>query len=121
MHNIWHICSTPITTEQYLSEQIKKGTGLCEDIFMKKIPVEHGRMVTPYTVDSQIHMAQNDRWEETIVINQMLIGRRKSKESNCVTSIQQSQWTDSRLTMSDEILDYVTGNDTPTNKRMKNT
>ena len=34
-HNIRYICNTPVTTEQYLQEQIKKGTGQLEDIFME--------------------------------------------------------------------------------------
>ena len=61
MQNTRHICSTPITTEQYLLEHIKNGTGQFEDIFTKTISVKHGRMFKSYTAEPQMHMAHNER------------------------------------------------------------
>ena len=47
MCNMRHMLSTMITTEQYLWEQIKKGTGCLEDIFMDMRFVEHNRIFKP--------------------------------------------------------------------------
>ena len=61
MWNTRHICSTPITREQYLWEQIKKGNGQLEDMFMETIPVEQCSLFKLRTVDTWIHRAHNDR------------------------------------------------------------
>ena len=42
--NMRHICSTPITMEQYLQEQIKKAFGWLEDIFMQTVHIECSSM-----------------------------------------------------------------------------
>ena len=67
--NTRHLQSSLITTEQYLCEQIKKGTGQLEDIFMKTVAVEHGRMVRSYTADMQTNMAHNETREEDNISN----------------------------------------------------
>ena len=54
--NMKHTCSTPVTTEQYLWEQIKKGTGKLEDIFMQTVPVEQNRVPRSYTADPRAHV-----------------------------------------------------------------
>ena len=55
-----HICSTPITTQQYLWEQTKR-TGQLEDIFMKTIPVNHSGMLKSYRTDSWTYMGGKNR------------------------------------------------------------
>ena len=44
-----HICSIPITTEQYLWEQFKKETGWLEDIFMWAVSVKQVQIPQPNT------------------------------------------------------------------------
>ena len=48
-------------TEQYLWEQIKKGTGHLKVTFIETIPAEHGRISKSYTADSQMNVGCNDR------------------------------------------------------------
>ena len=43
----------------------RKGTIQLENMLMKTIPTQHDRMLKSYTADSQIHMAYNDRQEES--------------------------------------------------------
>ena len=47
IQNMKHICSTLITTEQYLCEQLKKAAGQLGDISMQIVPLEQIR--TPST------------------------------------------------------------------------
>ena len=49
-----HIGHTPITTGQYLWEQIKKGTGQLEGIFMKTMPVEQDAIIFSRLTDTDI-------------------------------------------------------------------
>ena len=55
--NTRHICSTPITTEQYLQEQIRKGAWLLEDIFLQTVPVEQKRIPRSHTPDPRTHVS----------------------------------------------------------------
>ena len=57
--NTRHMHNTPINTEQYLQEQIKKGTGQLEDIFMETIPVDYGKLLKMCTADSWMHVVHN--------------------------------------------------------------
>ena len=43
---------------------VPPGTGWLEDIFMKTVPVEHGRMFQSYRVASWTYITHNDRWGE---------------------------------------------------------
>ena len=46
--NMRHIHRTLITMEQYLQEQIKKGIGHLEDMFIDMSSVNHNRIFNPY-------------------------------------------------------------------------
>ena len=84
-----HICRTPVTTEQYLWDQIKKWTGHLEDVFIDIYSVKHYRKLTHI----QVKMCHKDKWEDR-------------------TPIQQSQGTYARTDMSDSQQDCVIGRDT---------
>ena len=55
--NMTYICSTPVTMEQYLCEQIKKAAGQMEDIFMQAATLEHSRMPRPHKAGTKTHMS----------------------------------------------------------------
>ena len=74
-----------MTTEQFLWEQIKKGTGCLQDIFMDARSVEHDMVLYLYATGTQMTILLNDRWEESTHNN----------------TIQQSQGTGSGTYMSD--------------------
>ena len=61
MCNTRHICRTPTTIEQYLWEQIKKGTGLLEEIFTEARLLKHNWVSHSYTIYTQMHTLQDDR------------------------------------------------------------
>ena len=50
-----YICSTLVITEHYLWEQIRKGTGQSEGIFMQTVLAEHDRILRLHTLDSRAH------------------------------------------------------------------
>ena len=56
MQNTKHRHSTPITTDQYLDEQIRKAAGQLEDIFLQAVPLEHSRVLKPHMVGTKTHM-----------------------------------------------------------------
>ena len=64
MHNMRYICNTLISTEQYLWEQIQKGAGWLEDIFMEARSVNRSWYFT-LTQHTQMHTLHNGRWEES--------------------------------------------------------
>ena len=103
MHNIRHIQSTQITTEQYCREQIKRGLegqrtfSWRQDHLSRTGSFTHIQHIQTYTF-------HNDSWEE-------------SRQS---TPIQHSPKTDFRHIVSDSKLDCATRSDTPQNMIMKN-
>ena len=42
-------------------EQINKGTGQLEDVFLETIPVDHGRLFKSCTAASWMHIGCNDQ------------------------------------------------------------
>ena len=50
--------------EQYLQEQIKKGSGHLEDIFMDMNSIKNNRILDPYAAGTQVNMYHNDRWQD---------------------------------------------------------
>ena len=64
-HNTKHIPKTPIMTEQYLKEQIMKGTECLKDIFPDTNSVVHKKVFDPYITGAgtQVNTSTSDKQE----------------------------------------------------------
>ena len=73
-HSTRHIWKMPIMTEQYLWQQIVKGTGHLKGIFTNTDPISQDRIFNPYVICLQMYTNQSVIQEER-VLGQLNMGK----------------------------------------------
>ena len=69
-HNMRHICSTQISTKQYLWEQTKKGMEHLKDIFTDARSIEYDQIFHPYEAGTQVKILHNASGRKVFIIQQ---------------------------------------------------
>ena len=64
-HNVRHLCKTPVITEQYIREQMVRGTGHLEGIFTDTNSIEALWVFNTYTAGTQVNTYHSVRQDKT--------------------------------------------------------